>query len=335
MANQRYILICGGAGYIGSHVVQCMAQRGLTPVVLDDLSTGHRSAVADGVELISASLADRAGLDRALESHDFEAVVHLCGNISVGESVANPGKYYRNNVVNGLNLLEAMVDHGVLRIVFSSSAAVYGYPETVPIREDFPLAPISPYGRTKLMFEQMLGDFDVAHGLKSVSLRYFNAAGAAPEGRIGEDHDPESHLIPLVLRRALHAEQGQTLEVYGDDYDTPDGTCVRDYIHVLDLADAHIRAADYLAGDGQSVAVNLGNDSGFSVLEIIEACRRVTGLDIPHRVTSRRAGDPAKLVSDTAMARDVLGWRPEHSDIDNIISTAWNWHSKHPAGFDG
>ncbi len=335
----RTIMVCGGAGYIGSHVVRTLLETGHTPVVVDDLSAGHAEAVPDGVELAAVSVGDRAALDELFTRHEFSAVMHFCAHAYVGESVHNPRKYYRNNIANGLVLLEAMLDHDVRQIVFSSSCAVYGRPASVPIEEEAPHAPISPYGRTKAMFEQILGDLETANDLRSVSLRYFNAAGAASDASIGEDHDPETHLIPLVLRQAL----GQThpdlfadtppLRVFGNDYETPDGTCVRDYIHVLDLAEAHVLALDYLAAGQPAAAMNLANEKGFSVLEVIDACQRVTGLEIPYEVAPRRPGDPPKLIGRPDRARKLLGWRPEYADIDTIVRAAWQWHDGHPRGF--
>ena len=335
------VLVCGGAGYIGSHVVRVLLEAGQTPLVVDDLSTGHRDSLPEGVELIVASVGDRAALADVFASHDVAAVMHFCANAYVGESVENPRKYYRNNLANGLTLLEAMLDAGVRRLVFSSSCTVYGHPERVPLDESCRIGPISPYGQTKAMFEQILRDFGAAHGLRSVALRYFNACGAMPDGSVGEDHDPETHLIPLVLLQALHAAHPEacrgrprpTLRVFGDDYETPDGTCVRDYIHVLDLGGAHRLALDYLLAGGESTAVNLANGTGFSVREIIDACQRVTGVEIPFEIAPRRPGDPPSLVGDAARAAGVLGWRPEYTDIHRIIETAWKWHSSHPAGF--
>ena len=329
--SQSVVLVCGGAGYIGSHVVRSLIEAGRTPVVVDDFSAGHRQAVPDGVTVCEASVGDRAALDGVFAAHDVAAVMHFCAHTYVGESVTDPRKYYRNNVANGLTLLEAMLDHDVRRFVFSSTAAVYGLPENVPIDEDSPIAPINPYGATKAMFERVLADFDAAYGLRWTALRYFNAAGAMPDGSIGEDHDPETHLIPLVLAAA--AGDRPALKVFGDDYDTPDGTCVRDYVHVLDLAAAHVAALDYLAAGGAPVAMNLGNGAGFSVLEIIDACRRVTGLEIPYESAPRRAGDPPTLVAKSDRARETLAWHPTYTDIDAIVETAWTWRQSHPNGY--
>jgi len=330
--NSGAVLVCGGAGYIASHVVGALLDAGRTPVVVDDLSTGRRRAVPEGVALHEASVGDRAALDAVFAAHDIAAVMHFCAHAYVGESVEDPRKYYRNNTVNALVLLEAMLDHGVGEIVFSSSAAVYGVPDTVPIDETAAIRPINPYGRTKAIFEQVLADYGRAYGLRWAALRYFNAAGAMPDGSIGEDHDPETHLIPLVLRAALRPA-GPGVKVFGTDYDTPDGTCIRDYVHVLDLASAHVRALDYLAAGEPSAAMNLGTGSGFSVLEIIETCRKVTGVDIPHEAAPRRPGDPPALVARVDRAHEALGWRAEHSDIETIVATAWAWHRGHPAGY--
>ena len=335
------VLVCGGAGYIGSHVVRMLVDAGRRPVVLDDLSTGHRASLPEGVELIDGSIGDKAVLASAFASHAVAAVMHFCANAYVGESVEDPRKYYRNNIANGLSLLEAMLDAGVGNIVFSSSCTVYGHPERVPIDESCRIGPISPYGRTKAIFEQVLGDFGRAYGLRSASLRYFNAAGAMPDGSIGEDHDPETHLIPLVLRRALRVARpeaceggcAEPLEVFGDDYETRDGTCVRDYVHVLDLGSAHLLALDHLLAGGESITVNLANGAGFSVREVIDACQRVTGVEIPFHIAPRRPGDPAELVGSADLAARLLGWQPRYTDIDAIIETAWKWHSRNPAGF--
>jgi len=333
----RNILVCGGAGYIASHVLRTLLEAGYRPVVVDNLSTGHRRAVPDGVELVEASIGDRGALEAVFAEKNIDAVMHFCAHSLVGESVEHPGKYYRNNVGNALVLLEAMRAHGVREIVFSSSAAVYGVPAEVPIGEDAPIAPINPYGRTKAIFEQALGDYERAYGLGWAALRYFNAAGALLDGAIGEDHHPETHLIPLVLRRALQAEAGvlagAPLRVFGRDYDTPDGTCLRDYVHVLDLASAHVLALEYLWAGEPSGAMNLGNEAGFSVLEIIAACETVADREIPFESAPRRPGDPPALVARADRARRALGWRTRHSDLATIIASAWRWHRSHPAGF--
>lgn len=317
-----HLLVCGGAGYVGSHAALTLAQRGHDVTVLDNLSTGHREAVRWG-RLVEADLLDPASLEAAFE-HPVDAVMHFCARSLVGESVAEPYAYYQNNVTGTLHLLEAMRRHGVDRLVFSSTAAVYGNPETDHIEEDHPKRPINPYGASKWMVEQILQHAAHAYGLRSVSLRYFNAAGAAAEQGIGESHTPETHLIPNVLRSALGT--GPALKVFGDDYPTADGTCVRDYVHVLDLADAHVRALDYMDAHPGAHAFNLGNGAGFSVREVVEAARRVTANAIPFEQAPRRPGDPAVLVADSTRAKEALGWSPRHADLEAIIGSAWDWH---------
>jgi UDP-glucose 4-epimerase len=317
-----HILVCGGAGYVGSHAALVLAQRGHQVTVLDNLFTGHRKAVRWG-PLIEADLLCPETLDAAFR-HSVDAVMHFCARSLVGESVNDPYAYYQNNVSGTLNLLEAMRRHGVNRLVFSSTAAIYGNPETERIDEDHPKRPINPYGASKWMVEQILQHAAAAYGMHSVSLRYFNAAGAAAEAGIGESHSPETHLIPNVLRSALGT--GPALKVFGNDYPTPDGTCVRDYVHVLDLADAHVRALDYMEEHPGAHAFNLGNGAGFSVLEVIEVARRITGASIGFDQAPRRAGDPAVLVAHSARARGGLGWSPHHAALDDIIGSAWNWH---------
>ncbi|MEW9624526.1 UDP-glucose 4-epimerase GalE [Rhodanobacter geophilus] len=317
------ILLCGGAGYIGSHMAKYLASFGHRVVVLDNLSTGHQKAVLWG-ELIEADLLDSASLERVFRGQHFDAVMHFCARSLVGESMQQPYAYYANNVVGTLHLLDAMQRHGVECLVFSSTAAVYGQPTSALIDEDHPTAPINPYGASKLMVERMLADAAHAYGLRSVALRYFNAAGASPDGEIGEAHTPETHLIPNVLRAALGT--GPALKVFGDDYPTPDGTCVRDYVHVDDLAQAHELALAYMdANDGAHV-FNLGNGCGFSVREVISAAQQVTGRAIPHELAPRRAGDPAVLVAASAKARNALGWRPQYTELAPIIASAWRWH---------
>lgn len=334
------ILVCGGAGYIGSHVVRHLLESGMAVVIVDDLSTGHEKTIPAGVEYIHTSIGNREALSSVFSRFDIHAVVHLCANAYVGESVSNPRKYYANNIGNGLILLETMLDHGVRQIVFSSSCTVYGYPERTPIDEECMIAPISPYGSTKAMFERIMADFSAAHGLRYCALRYFNAAGAMENGRIGEDHDPETHLIPLVLRQALGKEYPdmmrgiQSLRVFGGDYRTLDGTCVRDYIHVMDLANAHRLALGYLRDGGESVALNLANEQGFSVLDIIRVAEEVTGFPIPYEMAARRPGDPDSLVGTAAKAAGILGWKPVYSDVRTIIRTAWDWHRRFPAGYE-
>lgn len=317
-----HILVCGGAGYVGSHAAAVLAAQGHRITVLDNLATGHRDAVRWG-PLVQADLLVPGSLDAAFDT-PVDAVMHFCARSLVGESVAQPYAYYRNNVVGTLNLLEAMQRHGVDRLVFSSTAAVFGQPQAPLIDEDHPKAPINPYGASKRMVEEILAHAAQAHGLRSVSLRYFNAAGAAPELRIGESHSPETHLIPNVLRAALGTGPG--LRVFGTDYPTADGTCVRDYVHVMDLADAHLRALDLMDAGPGAHAFNLGNGSGFSVLEVIHAARRITGRDIAFEHAPRREGDPAVLVAASAKARDVLGWSPRHAELDGIVESAWRWH---------
>lgn len=315
-------LVVGGAGYIGSHMVWLLGQYGCEVVTLDNLSSGHSDAVLSG-ESVVGDLVDAALLEQLFSIHKFDAVMHFASFIQVGESVREPAKYYRNNVSNTLNLLEAMRSHGVKRFVFSSTAAVFGEPDYVPIDETHPRRPINPYGRTKLMVEDALADFDFAYGLKSVCLRYFNAAGAHPQGLLGERHDPETHLIPLVLQAA--SGRLPYVTVFGRDYDTPDGTCIRDYVHIMDLAEAHWLALQHLMIDGDSVTFNLGNGNGFSVQEVIEVSRQVTGLPILVVEGLRRAGDPPRLVADSKRARTVLGWSPRYADLTTIVSHAWAW----------
>ena len=319
------ILVVGGAGYIGSHMVKMLTAQGYSVTTLDNLSTGYRDAVSAG-EFIQVDLADREVLATLFSRQPFDAVMHFASYIQVGESVKEPAKYYANNVTNTLNLLDAMVVNGIKRFIFSSSAAVYGDPHTVPIPEDHSKDPINPYGRTKWMVEQILADYDQAYGLKSVSLRYFNAAGADPAGELGERHEPETHLIPLVLRAA--SGRAPNIKVFGRDYDTPDGTCVRDYVHVEDLCSAHRLAIDGLMQGKASNAYNLGNGSGFSVAEVIAAAERVTGRKIPVIDEPRRAGDPPRLVADARRARDELGWRPQYDSLDTIIAHAWAWEQQ-------
>jgi UDP-glucose 4-epimerase len=322
------VLVVGGAGYIGSHMVKLLAERGDGVVTFDDLSTGHRDAVVRG-EFVKGSIADRAALDTVFRARRYDAVMHFASFIQVGESVVEPARYYANNLCNTLNLLDAMVQAGVKRFIFSSTAAIFGEPETELIAEGHPQRPMNPYGRTKWMVEQALGDYDRAYGLKSVCLRYFNAAGADPGGELGERHEPETHLIPLVLQVA--SGRRREIGIYGDDYPTPDGTCIRDYIHIVDLCEAHLLALDALVMDERSRAYNLGNGTGFSVLQVVEAARRATGQPIPAKEQPRRSGDPARLVADSARAKAELGWAPRLDDLDTIISHAWAWERKSAA----
>ncbi|MDD4967254.1 UDP-glucose 4-epimerase GalE [Halothiobacillus sp.] len=316
------ILVVGGAGYIGSHMVKFLARAGYRVVVLDNLSTGHADAVRYG-ELIVGDMADTALLDRLFHSHRFDAVMHFAAFSLVGESVDDPGKYYRNNVANTLNLLDAMVRHQIRHFVFSSTAATFGEPRSDRIDESHPQNPINPYGRSKLMVEHLLADYDAAYGLKSVCLRYFNAAGADPEGELGERHNPETHLIPLVLQAA--SGRRSHIHVFGTDYDTPDGSCLRDYIHVQDLCSAHQQALQWLQEHQQSKQFNLGNGDGYSVLDVIETARKVTGKEIPVLIGDRRVGDPARLVADATLAQQQLGWKPEYPDLVDMIAHAWHW----------
>jgi len=324
-AKKSKVLVVGGAGFIGSHMVKRLQQDNYSVTTLDDFSTGYRDAIICG-ELIEGNLADAALLDRMFAENHFDAVLHFASFILVGESVAQPAKYYANNLVNTLNLLNAMVKQGVPRFVFSSTAAIFGEPQYVPIDEKHPVAPINPYGASKAMVEQVLRDYDTAYGLKSICLRYFNACGADPEGDLGERHDPETHLIPLALQ-AVSGRRGP-LTVFGRDYDTPDGTCVRDYVHVTDLCDAHIKALEWLNSGCASAVFNLGNGEGFSVAEVLDAVGRVTGKPVPIVDGPRRAGDPARLVADSGLARLSLGWKPQYGDLETIISHAWKWERK-------
>lgn len=323
-----HVLVTGGAGYIGSHAVRRLLASGHDVTVYDNLSQGHRGAVP-GERLVVGDLYDTARLAALLRERCVEAVMHFAAFTLVGESVADPRKYYANNIGGSLSLFAAMQESGVRRCVFSSTAAVYGEPDQVPIAESAPLAPVNPYGFTKLAIERALADFARAYGWGVAALRYFNAAGASESAEIGEDHTPESHLIPLVLHVALG--QREAIQVFGDDYPTPDGTCVRDYIHVEDLATAHVQALERLA-DHQSLAVNLGVGRGYSVREVIEMCRRVTGHAIPERLAPRRAGDPPALVANADRAGKLLGWTPRCSDLETIVRSAWRWHSTHPHG---
>lgn len=329
------ILVCGGAGYIGSHMVRRLLGAGHGPVVFDNFATGHMYAVErafhgnpHGVRLIIGDLLDAPALDAVLASRKFDAVMHFAGLILVGESVAKPGEYYENNVTGTLNLLRAMQRHHVRNLVFSSSCAVYGAPATMPIVEDLPMAPINPYGNTKLAAEMMMADFAAAHGFRCVALRYFNAAGADPAGDMGEDHDPESHLIPNIIKAALGT--GPALQVFGNDYDTPDGTCLRDYVHVNDLADAHLAALDFLASDsrrGFFEGFNLGTGKAVSVLEVIKSVETAGGREVPFSFAPRRPGDSPVLCAGPHKANTILGWQPKYTDIQEIVKTAWNWHA--------
>ena len=325
----KTILVAGGAGYIGSHMVALLLERGYEVVVADNLSTGHWQA-AKGAKLRVGDLRDSAFLDRLFSEFKIDGVINFAAFSLVGESVKNPLKYYDNNVGGSVSMLKAMDRHGIDKIVFSSTAAVYGEPEKQPIEETDRTEPTNPYGETKLAIEKMLKWSDNAYGIRYVALRYFNAAGSNTEVGIGEDHSPESHLIPLVLKTALG--QRSHIGIFGDDYPTPDGTCVRDYIHVRDLAEAHLLALEYLDKGGKSDAFNLGSGDGYSVKEIIETARKVTGRAIPAIVEPRRAGDPSILIASNKKAAQVLGWKPERG-LETIIADAWNWHSSHPDGY--
>ncbi|HBI44455.1 MAG TPA: UDP-glucose 4-epimerase GalE [Planctomycetales bacterium] len=324
------ILVTGGAGYIGSHAVRLFLARGHDVWVYDNLSMGHRAAVP-AERLIAADLCETQRLDHALMLHRIEAVVHFAAFAFVGESVTNPAKYYQNNLVNTLNLLDALRRHKIGRIVFSSTCATYGVPEVVPITEDEKQKPINPYGNTKLAVEHALADYAAAYGWGFAALRYFNAAGAAADGSIGEDHDPETHLIPLILQTALGQRPG--IEVFGTDYPTPDGTCVRDYIHVDDLADAHLLALEALA-PGKQLRYNLGTGRGYSVREVLRAAEEVTGKKVGVKEGPRRAGDPPVLVAASEKVQRELGWRPKYTDLRSVVETAWKWHRTHPKGYD-
>ena len=319
------VLVTGGAGYIGSHTAKALAKAGHEPLVLDNLSAGHRWAVKWG-PLLEWDLADTELLPQLLEKERVEAVMHFAASLLVGESVEKPRKYFWNNVVNTLHLLDAMLEAGVKRIVFSSSAAVYGNPLQVPIPENHPKEPVNPYGETKLAMERALKWYGNAYGVRWVALRYFNAAGADPEGELGECHEPEAHLIPLTIQAALG--QRPSVEIYGADYPTADSTAVRDYIHVTDLADAHVRALEYLASGGESRALNLGTGHGCSVCEVIQAVGKISPNPVPFREGPRRVGDPPVLVADATNAGKILAWKPQRSELGSIIQDAWKWHSK-------
>lgn len=319
------ILICGGAGYIGSNINKLLTQKGYDTIVFDNLVYGHREFVKWG-RFIQGDLSDTAAIDKVFEEHKIDAVFHFAAYAYVGESVKEPAKYYHNNVTCTLNLLEAMRKHGCDKIIFSSTCATYGIPETVPITEDMPQNPINPYGATKLMVERIFKDYAAAYGLKFAVLRYFNAAGADPDGEIGEWHNPETHLIPLVLDAASGARE--SIKVFGTDYPTPDGTCIRDYIHVYDLATAHLLALEHLNRGGKSDFFNLGNTKGTSVLEVIDAVKQVTGKEFRVDYDPRRPGDPPMLVGSSEKAVSVLGWEPKYADIESIVTHAWNWYQK-------
>ena len=326
------ILVAGGAGYIGSHMVKNLVEHGEDVVVADNLSTGHRKAINPKAKFYEGDIRDRKFLDKIFDNEDITAVVHFAAFSIVPESMSKPLKYFDNNTGGMITLLEAMHDHGIKYIVFSSTAATYGVPEHMPIKETDPQKPINPYGLSKLMMEKMMAWADKAYGIKFVALRYFNVAGAAPDGTIGEDHGPETHLVPIILQVA----QGKRkeLSIFGDDYNTPDGTNVRDYVHVMDLTDAHILAIKYLEAGNKSNAFNLGSSTGFSNKQMLEAAREVTGKPISAKMAPRRPGDPDSLVAASDKAREILGWKPKYDDVHDIIATAWKWHSTHPKGYD-
>ena len=326
------ILVLGGAGYIGSHTVYELIAAGRDVVVADNLLTGFKAAVHPKARFYQADIRDRAAMDQLFEKENIEGVIHFAASSQVGESMSNPLKYYDNNLYGTMVLLQSMVAHGVDKIVFSSTAATYGEPESVPILETDRTQPTNCYGETKLSMEHMMSWVSKAHGLRYVALRYFNACGAHASGKIGEAHNPETHLIPLILQ--VPNGQREKISVFGDDYPTPDGTCIRDYIHVTDLAQAHILALDYLMKGGDNNVFNLGNGVGFSVNEVIEVARAVTGHPIPAEVSPRRAGDPAQLIASSEKAKTVLGWKPQYDDLNTIVSSAWNWHKAHPHGYE-
>ena len=326
------ILVCGGAGYIGSHAVHALVEKGEQVVIVDNLQTGHRGALNPAAKFYEGDIRDASVLDKIFTENKIEAVIHFAANSLVGESMEKPLLYFNNNVYGMQVLLEAMVRHGVDKIVFSSTAATYGEPKRVPIHEDDETCPTNTYGETKLTMEKMMKWVSRANGVRYVSLRYFNAAGALPDGSIGEDHKTETHLIPLILQ--VPTGRRDHITVFGDDYPTPDGTCLRDYIHVVDLADAHVLALEYLRKGGVSDIFNLGNGQGFSVKEMIAAAEKATGLSIKVEIGARRAGDPAQLIASSEKARTVLGWKPQFTDVEQVIGTAWKWHESHPHGYE-
>lgn len=327
------VLVLGGAGYIGSHTVDRLVEAGKNVVVVDSLVTGHMAAVRKEVKFYQGDLADKDFMRKVFtENPDIDAVIHFAAFSLVAESMKDPLKYFDNNTAGMVKLLEVMNEFDIKYIVFSSTAATYGIPEKMPIYEDDPQLPINPYGESKLMMEKIMRWADEAYGIKFVALRYFNVAGAKPDGSIGEDHHPETHLLPIVLQVAMG--EREKLQIFGDDYNTPDGTNVRDYVHPFDLADAHILAVDYLRNGNESSAFNLGSSTGFSNLEIVKAAREVTGKEIPAEIAARRGGDPDTLIAASEKARKVLGWKPEFDDIHKIIETAWKWHTTHPQGYN-
>jgi len=325
------ILVCGGAGYIGSHTVHELIQQNKEVVIVDNLQSGHMKAVHPKAKFYKGDIRDSEVLDKIFTENNIEAIIHFAANSLVGESMEKPLLYFNNNVYGMQVLLESMVKHNIKNIVFSSTAAVYGEPKKIPILEDDETNPTNTYGETKLTMEKMMKWVSKANGITYVSLRYFNACGALLDGSIGEDHFPESHLIPLILQVPL--KKRDAITVFGEDYETPDGTCIRDYIHVLDLADAHIKAVDYLQKGNESNIFNLGNGVGFSVKEMIDSAKEVTNEDIKVVIGERRAGDPAKLIASNEKAKKILGWEPKYTDVKDVISTAWGWHKNHPDGY--
>lgn len=326
------VLVCGGAGYIGSHGVAELVNLGEEVIVIDNLQTGHREAVLKGATFYEGDLRDGITLDRVFKNHHVESVIHFAADSLVGVSVEQPLEYYDNNLYGAVCLLKKMKEYDVKHIVFSSTAATYGEPTTIPIEETEPTIPTNPYGETKLAIEKMLKWSANAYGMTYVVLRYFNVAGAHPTEDIGEDHQPESHLIPIVLQVALG--QREKIMIFGDDYDTPDGTCIRDYIHVKDLIQAHLDALKYLRNGGEPDVFNLGNGNGFSVKEVIDTVEKVTKIEVPREIAPRRSGDPAALVASSEKARKVLGWKPQYADMETMIETAWNWHRLNPKGYE-
>lgn len=324
------VLVTGGAGYIGSHVVDMLISRNYEVVVFDNLYTGHREAVHEKAVFVQGDLLDKPAVDAVFNDHQFDGILHFASHTLVGESMEKPWLYLRDNVVAGSNLLEAAADHGVKRFILSSTANLFDDPERFPITADERIIPGSPYGESKYMIERQLHWMDKIYGMASCCLRYFNASGAHPNGHIGEDHTPEYHLIPIILQAALG--QREKLSIFGDDYPTPDGTCIRDYIHVIDLAEAHILALEALA-DGKSRKYNLGNGKGYSIREVLDTARQITGREIKADVVARRPGDPASLIADSTRISEELGWQPEFGSLHQIIETAWNWHKNHPEGY--
>lgn len=327
------VLVLGGAGYIGSHAVDQLITKGYDVAVVDNLKTGHKESLSDKARFYQGDIRDKAFMEDVFTKENIEGVIHFAASSLVGESMEIPLDYFNNNVYGTQVVLEVMEKYNVKSIIFSSSAATYGEPKVIPIEETAATNPESTYGETKLMMEKMLKWCDKAYGMHFVALRYFNVAGAKLDGTIGEDHNPESHLLPIILQTALG--QREKFTIYGEDYETPDGTCIRDYVHVVDLIDAHILALEYLQAGNSSNTFNLGSSTGFSVKQMLEAAREVTGKEIPATVVSRRAGDPSTLIAASDKAREVLGWKPQYTDVNKIIESAWNWHMKHPEGYGG